>query len=162
MPTGFFRQRQSKSGTSADDPIAGIKFYRQSTNMGLGRVALGNFVIAAALTVCAIPAMAEQLRFTGRTTANLDLIKDTLRHIQLIGQARNDCGVISAVEAAVHPQDFQPAEAYRVGEGQVTYETWSATMCDTEVKFLISFWAAPEGGTMFAVGYPYPADAPDS
>ena len=104
--------------------------------------------------------MAEQLRFTGQTTANLELIKDTLRHIQLIGQAQNDCDVISAVEATVHPEDFLPSKAYRVGEGQVIYETWSTIMCGSEVQFLISFWPAPEGGMMFAVGYPYPADAP--
>ena len=99
------------------------------------------------------------MRFTGQTTADLQLIKDALRQIQLIGQARNDCGVISAVEASVHPQDYLPSEAHRVGEGQVTYETWSTIMCDTEAKFLISFWEAPEGGTMFAVGYPHPTDA---
>jgi hypothetical protein len=115
---------------------------------------------AATLSVSAAPAMAEQLRFTGQTTANLQLIKDTLRQIQLIGQSQNGCGVISAVEATVHPKDFQPAKAYRVGKGQVIYETWSTAMCGSEVKFLISFWPAPEGGMMFAVGYPYPADAP--
>ena len=128
--------------------------------MKLASITRATFAIAAALSVCATTAMAEELRFTGQTTANLELIKDTLRQIQLIGQARNDCGVISAVEAAVHSEDFLPSEPYRVGEGQVTYEPWSTIMCGSEVKFLISFWAAPEDGTMFAVGYPYPADAP--
>ena len=128
--------------------------------MNLTSIAHAACAAAATFAICAAPAMAEQLRFTGRTTANIELIKDTFRQIQLIGQAQIDCGVISAVEAAVHPADFQPNEAYRVGQGQVIYETWSATMCDAEVKFLISFWEAPEGGTMFAVGYPYPADVP--
>lgn len=148
-----------ESGQSGSDPIADVENLWHNSTMKLASIARATFAIAATLTFCATPAMAEQLRFTGQTTANLDLIKDTLRQIQLIGQARNDCGVISAVEAAVHPEDFLPNEAYRVGEGQVTYETWSTTMCDSKVKFLISFWAAPEGGTMFAVGYPYPADA---
>jgi hypothetical protein len=111
-------------------------------------------------TVCATSAMAEQLRFTGQTTANLVLIKDTLRQIQLVGQAQNNCGVVSAVEASILPKGFQPSKAYRVGDGSIIYETWSTTMCGKEIKFLISLWPAPNGGMMFAVGYPYPPDAP--
>lgn len=110
--------------------------------------------------LCATSAIAEQLRFTGQTTANVVLIKDTLRQIQLVGQAQTNCGVISAVEASILPKNYQPSKAYRVGTWSVIYETWSTMMCGNEIKFLISFWPAPDGGMMFAVGYPYPSDAP--
>lgn len=117
-------------------------------------------VVTGSGTLCAAPAMAEQLQFTGQTTANIMLIKDTLRNIQLVGQGQRNCGVISAVDARVLPESYLPPGPYRVGKGQVVYETWSTTLCGDVVKFLISFWPAPEGGTQFAVGYPYPADAP--
>lgn len=123
-------------------------------------IAFAVVALVISSTVCATPAIAEQLRFTGHTAANLVLIKDTLRQIQLVGQELHNCGVVSAVEATVLPKDFQPSEAYRVGKGSVSYETWSTTMCGNEIKFLISFWQAPNGGMMFAVGYPYPPGAP--
>ena len=120
---------------------------------------------AIALTACfslwAVPVTAEQLRFSGQSTADMALIKDTLGHIQVVGQGQRDCGVISAVDASILPEGYSPADSgYRVGQGKVTYESWSATMCGETVKFLISFWPASDGGTMFAVGYTYPSDAP--
>jgi len=128
--------------------------------MKLGSITFAFVATFVTSAICATSAIAEQLRFTGQTTANVVLIKDTLRQIQLVGQAQNNCGVISAVEANILPKNFQPSKAYRVGAGSVTYETWSAMMCGNEIKFLISFWPSPDGGMMFAVGYPYPSDAP--
>ncbi len=146
---------------SANDNIADIGRRLYKTTMKAINVARAAIALVSSITICATPAMAEQLRFTGRTTANVVLIKDALRHIQLIGQGQRECGIISAVEASVLPESYSPSEAaYRVGDGPVIYESWSTTMCGDVVKFLISFWPAPDGGTLFAVGYPYPADAP--
>ena len=118
-------------------------------------------VLGGLATLCASPVMAEQLRFTGHTTASVVLIKDTLRHIQLVGQGQKNCGRISSVEASVLPDDYLPSDtAYRVGVGRVIYERWSADLCGEAVRFLISFWPSADGGALFAVGYPYPADAP--
>ena len=145
---------------TAHDNIADIGTQWHTANMKLGSIACAIVTLVISSAICATSAMAEQLRFTGQTTANVVLIKDTLRQIQLVGQAQNNCGVISAVEASILPKNFQPSKAYRVGAGSVIYEAWSTMMCGNEIKFLISFWPAPDGGMMFAVGYPYPSDAP--
>lgn len=148
------------SGLSGLDHIADVGCHCDTITMNMKNIVRAAVVIAGSVTLCAAPAMAEQLRFTGQTTANVMLIKETLRNIQLVGQGQRNCGVISAVDARVLPESYLPTGAYRVGKGKVVYETWSTTMCGDVVKFLISFWPAPDGGTLFAVGYPYPADAP--
>lgn len=118
-------------------------------------------IAATSTLLCAFPANAEQLSFTGRTTADIILIKDALRHIQLIGQGERNCGTISAVEATVLPESYSPRKPFPpVAANRVIYESWSANLCGDVVKFLISFWSSDDGGTMFAVTHPYPADAP--
>lgn len=103
----------------------------------------------------------QQVHFTGRTTADAVLIRDALGNIMRFAAARDNCSTLSAVEADVLPADYVPADPkYRVGEGRVTYERWDAHLCGRVTRFLVHFWSAPQGGTMFSVSYPYPADAP--
>lgn len=116
-------------------------------------IGLGFFVTA--------PAQADQVHFQGQTTANATLIKDTLQNILTFAHASKNCRTITAVDATILPPDYLPENPkYRVGVDPVTYEAWSATLCGETVKFLISFWSSVEGGTMFSIGFPYPADAP--
>ena len=78
---------------------------------------------AIALTACVslwtVPVTAEQLRFSGQTTADMALIKDTLGHIQVVGQGQRDCGVISAVDASILPEGYsRPIAAIGLGKAK--------------------------------------------
>jgi hypothetical protein len=106
-------------------------------------------------------ARAGQVQFTGSTTANQLLIKDTLQNILQFSYTRSKCETLSTVNANVLPKNYVPSDPkYRVGNPPVIYESWSATLCGEQLKFLVSFWPSPEGGTMFGIGFPYPPDAP--
>jgi hypothetical protein len=103
----------------------------------------------------------QQVRFTGRTTADAVLIGDALGNILRFASASRNCQALSAVEASVLPADYVPGDPkYRVGEGKVVYERWDANLCGEVTTFLVHFWPSPQGGTMFSVSYPYPPDAP--
>jgi hypothetical protein len=116
---------------------------------------------AAAVFFGAAPATADQVRFTGNTTADTTLIRDALQNILLVGQAQLKCTSLEAVEATILSPKYRPPEAYaQPDKRKSTYESWNATLCGRPTKFLITFWPADDGGTMFAVGYPYPRDAP--
>lgn len=107
------------------------------------------------------PALADQVRFTGNTTADVTLIKDALHNILLYGNATDHCATLESVEAKILSPSYKPADAAtRPEAGKGTYESWTATLCGKPIKFLITFWPASDGGTMFAVTVPYPADAP--
>ena len=107
-----------------------------------------------------VPAKAAQVRFTGDTTANVTLIQDALRNVMLFGSSQG-CSSLELVEARVLSPGYVPKDAAtRPEAGKGTYEAWTATLCGKPTKFLITFWPAAEGGMMFAVTYPYPADAP--
>jgi hypothetical protein len=122
----------------------------------LPNVALG--LVALAISQVSL---ADQVHFNGQTTANDLLIKDTLENILLFARATEKCSSLEAVDAVILPTNYAPSDPhYRAGKGTVTYESWNATLCGKHIKFLISFWPSSEGGTMFAVGYPYPRDAP--
>jgi len=100
----------------------------------------------------------DQLRFTGTTRADMTLIKDALRNVQLIAQAKFNCQSIEAVEAEVLPFDYKPTGGpHPEGEAKSQYESWLVTMCGRKEKFLIATWQAPSTpGVMFRVGYPFP------
>jgi hypothetical protein len=119
--------------------------------------------VLAGLSLMATPAAAETLRFHGDTAANGTLIRDALRNVQLVGQGRFECGVISEVEAAVLPASYKLADMQRLAKGaDVIYERWIVTLCGRKEPFLIGFWPAREGGVMFNVRHPYPDDAPQA
>ena len=115
---------------------------------------------AAAALMLGSPAQADQVRFTGTTTADVTLIQDALRYVLLIGESQN-CSSLEAVESVILSPRYKPKDAAtRPESGNGTYEAWTATLCGKPTKFLMTFWPAEQGGTMLAVGYPYPADAP--
>lgn len=104
------------------------------------------------------PARADQVHFTGHTTVDELVIRDALQNILRVAVAREQCNQLSAVEARVLPADYRPADpAYRVAP-DARYERWEVTLCGRVVPFLLGFWSAPEGGTMFQVGHPFPAE----
>ena len=64
---------------------------------------------AAFYVFLAAPAQADQVRFTGDTTASETLIKDALRNIQLVMLSYNDCPTLERVEASVLT-DYKPKD----------------------------------------------------
>jgi hypothetical protein len=94
---------------------------------------------------------ADQVRFTGNTTAELQLIQDVLRNVHLYSRARMKCDKLEKVVAEVLPRDFSKPGPPGPEKPPTTYERWLVTLCGTDVPFLISFWPATEGGTMFNV-----------
>ena len=119
--------------------------------------------LAAALSLASMlptSARADQVRVTGQSTADAILIRDAVQQILRVGAGALECNKLTAVEASVLPDDWRPADPeYRLGPPGTRYERWEATLCDRVVPFLLGFWDAPEGGTMFQVGYPFPAAA---
>jgi hypothetical protein len=107
------------------------------------------------------PARADRVRFTGNTTADVTLIKDALHNIVLYRVAKDQCSSLESVEAKILSPSYKPADAAtRPEAGKGTYESWTATLCGKPTKVLMTFWPADDGGTMFAITAPYPADAP--
>lgn len=113
-------------------------------------------VLTAALSLSQ-PAFAQQVRFTGETTANETLLVDTLRTVALLGPGRFSCPTVEAVEAQVLPESFSPpGNDNPEGTNPTTYERWDANFCGKIVPLLIAFWPAEQGGMMFRVGLPFP------
>ncbi len=120
--------------------------------------------MASALVVFAVAvspsAYAEQVHFTGNTTVDVTVIKDVLKQIQLVGLAELNCGVVDSVEAEVLPPSYvAPATDNSAAPSKEIYEKWTVTMCGKMSPFLVGFWPALEGGTMFRVRHPFPVDA---
>ncbi len=112
-----------------------------------------------ALAVAA-PAQADQVHFTGVTSVDNVVIRDTLQNILQVAAARG-CNQLTAVEASMLPADYRPADAGQHGDRPgLRFERWDVTLCGTALPFLLGFWNAPQGGTMFQIILPYPADAP--
>jgi len=100
---------------------------------------------------------AAEVRFTGNTTADEQLIGDTLQQVVTVAQAKLKCENLEGVVAEIMPQDFSPPHSMQVtGSDTVTYERWTATFYGKQVAFLITFWRDPQGGSLYAVGYPFP------
>ena len=120
-----------------------------------------SYVLGAFGIFAAQSALADQVHFTGNTTADVTLIKDALQNILVYSKVAENCPTLDGVEAQILSPAYKPVDAAtRPEAGNGTYESWTATLCGKSVKFLITFWPASEGGTMLAVTYPYPIDAP--
>jgi hypothetical protein len=113
-------------------------------------------VLATALAL-SLPAFAQQVRFTGETTANETLLVDTLRTVALLGPGQFSCPTVEAVDAQVLPESFSPpGNDNPEGTNPTIYERWDATFCGKAVPLLVAFWPAEQGGMMFRVGLPFP------
>ena len=119
-------------------------------------MAVRMLILATALAL-SLPAFAQQVRFTGDTTANETLLLDTLRTVALLGPGQFNCPTVEAVEAQVLPESFSPPDNENPeGDSPTIYERWDATFCGKSVPLLIAFWPAEQGGMMFRVGLPFP------
>lgn len=117
------------------------------------------FLFAGILALGPIPAVAEQVRFTGQTRADAPLIKDAMRHVQLIASGKWDCASIQAVASSLFPDGYRPPGGpHPEGNAKTVYEDWEITLCGKKERFLVAIWSAsPEPGYMFRVAYPAPA-----
>ncbi len=117
-------------------------------------------LIAASALLVSLPVAADQVRFTGQTTANQTLLVDTLNAVARLGPARFECPTVEAVEAQVLPKSFAPpGKDNPEGSSPATYERWNARFCGKVVPLLIAYWPAADGGMMFRVGLPFPGSS---
>jgi len=117
-------------------------------------------LILTSVLALSLPAFAQQVSFTGQTTANDTLLVDTLRTVALLGPGQFNCPTVEAVEAQALPESFSPpGNDNPEGSNPTTYERWDATFCGKVVPMLIAYWPAAEGGMMFRVGLPFPEAA---
>jgi hypothetical protein len=117
-----------------------------------------SFAVAAAVTLTS-PTVPEsqQLRITGRTTADATLIHDAVQEVTRFSSLALKCDKLTGIEASVMPQGWQPADSnFRIGPPGTIYERWDAAGCGRVIPFLIGFWKAAEGGSMFQVAHPFP------
>ena len=108
-------------------------------------------MFAALLLIGSDISYADQLRFTGNTTAEVRLIQDVLRNVQIYSRASMNCERLEKVVAEVLPRDFSKPGPVGPEKPPTTYERWIVTLCGTEVSFLMSFWPDTHRGTMFNV-----------
>jgi hypothetical protein len=106
------------------------------------------------------PASADQVRFTGQTTADQTLVVDALNTVARLGPSRFSCPTVEAVKVQILPKSFTPGgKDNPEGSNPTTYERWDATFCGKDVPLLVAFWPSTEGGMMFRIGLPFPAPA---
>ena len=132
-----------------------VPVHRQRLNSSMKLLAL---LIALAVGVCSPHAEAEEVPFTGRTSANVHLIKDVLQDIQLIGRGALSCDSITSVRSILLPSDYRPSGGpFPEGRSRTIYERWQVELCGTKEDFLVAFWAPPAGeeGVVFRVAHPF-------
>jgi hypothetical protein len=117
--------------------------------------AFAALILAAGMTG---PARADQVHFTGDTSADATVIRDALQNVLRVAAVSEHCSTMSAVQSSLLPQDYRPPQGYDAAPATAHYERWDVTLCGRVVPFLLGFWTPAEGGTMFQIGYPYPAD----
>jgi hypothetical protein len=116
------------------------------------------FAVAAILSTTV--ARADPVHFTGTTTVDRTVIADALQQVKNVGLAKLKCGEMTSVESSILTATYSPKDTQNYAEpGKETYERWVVTFCGKTVPFLLGFWPASDGGTMFHVSYPFPADA---
>lgn len=111
---------------------------------------------ALALLVLAFSASSavaqEQVRFTGTTSADERLIHDAFQNIALYVRESLKCQTIDQVVAEVLPDGAIKRDAAQPeGTGPATYEQWTVSFCGKSQPFLVVFWEAREGGTMYRI-----------
>ena len=94
----------------------------------------------------------EQVRFTGQTSADEQLIHDAFQDIARYIRESLSCPSIEQVVAEVLPEGavkHDPTQAE--GTSAATYEQWTVSYCGRSRPFLVVFWAAKDGGTMYRI-----------
>ena len=94
----------------------------------------------------------EQVKFTGNTTADEKLIHDAFQDIAVYMRESLKCASIDLVETKVLPDGAVKRDASQPeGTGPATYEQWTVTSCGKKHPFMVVFWSAKEGGTMYRI-----------
>jgi hypothetical protein len=94
----------------------------------------------------------EQVRFTGNSSADEKLIHDAFQNIVLYVKESLKCSSIQSVEAKVLPDGAVKRDATQPeGTNPAIYEQWTVSFCGKKQPFLVVFWDAKEGGTMYRV-----------
>jgi len=113
---------------------------------------LGHFIIGVLMMASAVAWSQEQVRFTGNTSASPQLIHDAMQPIALYIRESLGCSRLEHIEAEILPADAIKRDASAPeGHADATYERWVVTSCGQAHPFVVVFWTAPEGGTMFRV-----------
>jgi hypothetical protein len=124
------------------------------------RPVLAAFVLMVLGVSVAVQATPAPVSVTGNTTADGELLRDTLVYLTQFAPSFG-CDRITSVDTYVLPPDTIRAKAsFRMHDNQATYERWQVTVCGKVERFLIIYSPDPQGGTIFAINYPYPQDAP--
>jgi hypothetical protein len=109
---------------------------------------IATHILIVVAAMAPLSSKADQLKFTGQTRADVPLIKDVLRNVQMIAKARMSCESIESVEATVLPE----------GEANAQYERWQISLCGSKEDFLVATWRQPNTpGVMFRIGFPFPS-----
>lgn len=109
---------------------------------------LALFTVALATSVMA----QEQVRFTGTTTAGQQLIHDAFQNIAIYIRGNLKCNTIEQVVAEVLPDGTVKRDASQPeGTELATYERWTVSYCGKKRSFVVVFWDAKDGGSMYRV-----------
>jgi TPR repeat protein len=102
---------------------------------------------------------AQQVRFTGQTHANAQLIHDVMQTVAMLGRGRYHCAAPDLVEAQLAPPDFAVERWQSMARAaSITYERWNVSLCGTVAPFAIGYWPSPDGSFLFAITE-WPANA---
>lgn len=114
----------------------------------------------AARAPAAASAPAVEIDFTGRTTADPELLWDAMQEVIRFSAGHAlKCGSVTAVKASIQPEGWQPADPnYRVAVPGTRYERWEVAQCGRVEPFLIAFWPRPGGKREYSVAYPFPKE----
>jgi hypothetical protein len=116
----------------------------------IGQVFISSLAIASVLAWSQ-----EQVKFTGITSASPQLIHDAMQPIALYIRESLGCRRLEQIEAEILPEDAIKRDASAPeGTADATYERWIVTSCGKAHPFVVVFWTAAEGGTMFSVKLP--------
>ncbi|HTK86050.1 MAG TPA: hypothetical protein VL625_13280 [Patescibacteria group bacterium] len=102
---------------------------------------------------------AKNVEFKGKTTADAALVNSVFSNIMSISVKRLKCGSATQVTQEILPATYKPGGETFDNLTTTTFEKWTPTLCGREISFLVGFWPAADGGTMFRVVLPFPAQA---
>src|SRR5689334_2827885 len=135
-------------GTACHSSISTNYDREPTTPMSMKRAAL----LMGSILAMPMAHAQEQIHFTGQTTADALLIHDALGSIAGYLKENANCPSVGDVQSEILPEDSVKRDPKQPeGTSPATYELWTSTSCGKQQAFLVVFWAAKEGGTMFRI-----------
>lgn len=101
----------------------------------------------------------KSVRFTGKTNANPATVNNVVGNIMRVSADRLHCRQATQIMQEILPARYKPMGETFDDPARTTFEKWTATLCGRETPFLVGFWPAADGGTMFRVVFPFPPTA---